>query len=198
MKLNAGLDPIIALVGAIGWFIVQALMNRRREADSWDEAERPPAPRPHVPDRQQGIPPQQIPRAGPKATTPPTMRPVILSPQRQNTPRPSPPRIPTPAPIVRTVAPARPVITPQLEGPVGADLAHLKQSQDSYARASHLQQSVAERLTAIDQQTSTHKPAAPKQRARPDMKILEAMRNPVTARQAFVASFVLNPPKALE
>lgn len=198
MKLNAGLDPIIALLGAIGWFIVQALMNRRREADSWDETERPTAPRPHVPDRQQGIPPQRIPHRGPKATTPPRMRPVILSPQRQNTPRPSPPRIPTPPPIVRTVAPARPVITPEIEGPTGADLAHLKQSQESYARASHLQQSVAERLSAIDQQTSKHKPTAPEQRARPETKILETMRNPVMVRQAFVASFVLNPPKALE
>jgi hypothetical protein len=76
----------------------------------------------------------------------------------------------------------------------------LRDSRQSYARAAKLQQDVASRLSTIEKQTTTAKPAEPKPRLRPPAAahILKTMHNPITVRQAFLASFVLNPPKALE
>jgi hypothetical protein len=199
MQLNAGLDPIIAIVIAVGWFVIQALVNRRREAESWDELETPPAPRPHVPEQNQGAPPTRIPQPGPKSTTPP-LRPVILTPQR---PAAQPPLRPAqPPPFVATTAPAptQTVIVREAEAPAETELSKLKESHQSYARAAGLQQAVQQRLSAINQQTTTHKPTAPKTRRRPaaTVNMLRTFRNPTTLRQAFLASFVINPPKSLE
>jgi hypothetical protein len=192
-ELNAGLDPIIAILVGVGWFIVKALMNRREDADSWGDMERPAPPRPQAP-------PPRTPQAG-SPTSPPPIRPaaVVLTPQKRS----APPRTPTlqPPPIVRTTAPHRPpIVISEREGPTAIELPKLKESRESYSRAASLQRTVAQRLTAIDQQTATHKPAAPKPRMRTisSAHILRTMRNPVTVRQAFLASFVLNPPKALE
>jgi hypothetical protein len=79
-------------------------------------------------------------------------------------------------------------------------LALLNQSQQSYSRAEHLHESVASRLSAIDKQMSSAKPAQPGQRARSTTaaNVFRTFRNPTTVRQAFLAQFVLNPPKALE
>src|SRR3954464_13042565 len=129
MKLNAGLDPIIAIIVGVGWFVVKALMNRRQDADSWDDAERPAAPRPHLPERNQGAPPPRIPQTAPP---PPRPAPVILSSER----RPTQP--PAPAPLVRTISPPRPIIIRQPESPATPDLAKLQQSRESYARAAGL------------------------------------------------------------
>src|SRR5438046_2887155 len=96
MKLNAALDPIIALLVGIGWFIVRAIMNRREDSDSWGQSEQP-GPRPHVPHRNVGTPPRRIDKPGPQALPPPVIRPLIL-PER-------------PAPVVRPAGPpAKPVI----------------------------------------------------------------------------------------
>jgi hypothetical protein len=198
MKLNAGIDPIIAILVGVGWFVVKALMNRREDADSWDDMERPAAPRPQPPTPNQS--PSRIPQAGSKTTlssNPPA--PVILSPPG----RAAPPMLPTskPPPIVRTTAPPRPpIVVSERKGPTSIELAKLKESRESYARAASLQRTVAQRLTAIDQQTTAHKATAPKARLRQTSSahILRTMRNTSTARQAFLASFVLNPPKALE
>jgi hypothetical protein len=200
MKLNAGLDPILAILVGVGWFIVKALMNRRAEADSWDDMEKPAAPGPQAPPHNQAPSPPRIPQAG-SQPSPPTVRPapVILTPQRRTAPPPTPTL--QPPPMVRTTTtPRPPIVISEREGPTAVELAKLKESRESYARAASLQRSVAQRLTAIDQQTTAHKPAAPKLHTRPaaSAHILRAMRNPVTVRQAFLASFVLNPPKALE
>ena len=194
MKLNAGLDPIIAILVGVGWFVVKALMNRREEADSWDDMERPAAPRPNLPPQSQSAPLPRIPQKN-AAPLPP---PVILTPQRKPTPPPIPAR-PT-VPVVRTIAPPRPVIIAEPEGPANVELAKMRESRESYARAANLQRSVAQRLAAVDQQTSTHKAAQPYVRLRPAAAahILRTFRNPTTVRQAFLASFVLNPPKSLE
>jgi hypothetical protein len=199
MKMNAGLDPIIAIVIAVGWFVIQALVNRRREADSWDESETPPAPRPHVPEQNQGTPPTRIPQPGPESTPPP-IRPVILTPQRPAAPPPVRPAQPPPFVLTTAPAPTRPIIVQEPERPIGIDLAKLKDSHESYARAAGLQQAVQQRLSAIDRQTTTHKPTAAKIRPRPAaaVNILRTFRHATTVRQAFLASFVLNPPKALE
>jgi hypothetical protein len=79
-------------------------------------------------------------------------------------------------------------------------MAALKESQELYARTQKLDKAVASRLASVERETSSPVPAAPKPRARPPASahILRTMRNPVTVRQAFLASFVLSPPKALE
>lgn len=94
----------------------------------------------------------------------------------------------------------QPVFILEEEGPGRADLARFKESQESYARAAKLQESVAERLSAINQQTSSAKPVEPRKRARSATAahVLRTFRNPITVRQAVLAQFVLNPPKALE
>lgn len=187
----AGIEPFVAILVAVGWFIVKAIFDRRRDADEWTELE---LPRP----------------------TRPTTAPPPLPTTQQTQPRPMAPRSPAP-PIQRNVPPVqRPTIPPPIqrrpeiirpiiiqeepEGPSRADLARLKDSQESYARASNLQASVASRLSAIDQQTAAHKPVLPVKRMRPASAahLLRTFRNPTTVRQAFLAQFVLNPPKALE
>ena len=162
MKLNAGLDPIIAILVGVGWFVVKALMNRREEADSWDDTERPAAPRPHLPQQNQGTPPPRIPQSTQPMPPPVRPSPVILAPQRKAAPPPIPSR--QPPPVVRTTNPSRPIIISEPEGPTNVELAKMQESRESYARGASLQRSVAQRLAAVDQQTATHKPAQPKAR----------------------------------
>jgi hypothetical protein len=161
--------------------------------------ERPAAPRPNVPPQNQGAPPPRIPQTHAQPLPPPVRpSPVILAPQRKLTP----PAIPSgqPPPVVRTTTPLRPVIIAESEGPAKAGLAKMGESRESYARGASLQKSVAQRLAAIDQQTVRHKPTQPAARFRPPAaaEVLRTFRNPKTIRHAFLASFVLNPPKALE
>jgi hypothetical protein len=174
MKFS-GIEPILAILAAVGWWIVKAIYDRKRDAEMWEEMEETPPARP-TPPRVLGIPP-----------------PVPQRPQQF-------PKPPAPPPIVRRSEPIRPVIIHEPEGPARREVPHMKQAQESYSRAAHLQQTVADRLRAIDQQTSTHKASAPPKRNRPTAapNVAQMFRNPVTVRQAFLAQFVLNPPKALE
>ena len=175
MKFS-GIEPILAILAAVGWWIVKAIYDRKRDAELWDGMEETPPPARPAPPRVPGLPPPLVPR-----------------PQ-------SMPGLPAPPPIVRSPDLIRPVIIAEDEGPTQREVPHLKHAQESYARASHIQQSVADRLQAIDLHTSTAKATTPKKRARPvaATNILRTFRNPVTIRQAFLAQFVLNPPKALE
>jgi hypothetical protein len=169
----AALNPLIALLIGIGWLIVKALQTRRKDADAWGELEQPPV-----------IPPQTPSRPGTIGRTT----------QRREAAPPVPPRR-----MTQTTSQYRPVII-QPRAPSAVELAALKESEELHARAQSLDKAVASRLAAIEQETKTAAPAAPKPRARPAVSahILRTMRNPVTVRQAFLASFVLNPPKALE
>lgn len=63
MEFRAALDPIIAILVAVGWFIVKALLNRSADVESWEEFERkpqpvpPPEPPPVIARKQQPLPP---------------------------------------------------------------------------------------------------------------------------------------------
>ena len=173
----AGIEPIIAILVAVGWFIVKALFDRRRDADEWTEME---LPRP----ARTAVPPPPPPRPPIQRTIPPAA--------------PAAGRIPPP--IARRPEIIRPVIVHDEEGPSRADTARFKESRELYARAAHLQQAVASRFSAIDQQTASAKPTQPQNRMRPVAapEVMRMFRNPTTIRQAFLAQFVLNPPKALE
>jgi hypothetical protein len=184
----AGIEPFVAILVAVGWFIVKALFDRRRDADEWTELELPRPTRPVAPPP---LPTQQTRPMAPRPAAPPIQRnvPPVMKPRS------------VPPPIARRPEVIRPVIIQdEPEGPTRAELARLRESQESYARAANLQASVASRLSAIDQQTAAHKPVQPVKRARPASAahLLRTFRNPTTVRQAFLAQFVLNPPKALE
>ena len=83
-------------------------------------------------------------------------------------------------------------------------LATLGKSTHAYHRATHLHETVAARMRHVDEQTEKHgKPLhAPVPLARginTDARAVVALlRQPATARQALLASFVLAPPKALQ
>ncbi|HUS34693.1 MAG TPA: hypothetical protein VM680_05005 [Verrucomicrobiae bacterium] len=177
----AGIEPFVAILVAVGWFIVKALFDRRRDADEWTEMELPRPTRPAAP-----VPPQPIQRTSSRPPAPP-----------------KPPanyRPPKPPPITARPPTIRPILVKEEEGPTRGELARLNQSQESYSRAEHLHESVANRLSAIDKQTASAKPTQPGKRttSAAAAHVVRTFRNPTTVRQAFLAQFVLNPPKSLE
>ena len=84
-------------------------------------------------------------------------------------------------------------------------LAHLEHNTQAYQRATHLHETVAAHMRRVNEQTEKHgKPLvaarfAPRDAGSPDARaVVVLLRQPATARQALLASFVLAPPKALE
>lgn len=84
-------------------------------------------------------------------------------------------------------------------------LVTLEQSTHAYQRASQLHEAVAARMQRVDDQTEKHgKPLAVTRLVHHQLGSADAravvalLRQPATARQALLASFVLAPPKALE
>lgn len=169
MELQAALDPIVAIIVGVGWFIVKALMNRRNEMDSWDEFEQPrPKSAPTIPA------PPPAPSSSP---TPPVIRPapviIVQAP---------PPVIPKPAPVVIQQA----------------ERARLEESRRAYERAAAIDDAVAKRLSAIDETVTKHKRATAQRRRDGVEDVIAKLRNPATARNAVLAAVILNPPKSME
>jgi hypothetical protein len=194
MMRLAAMDPLIALLIGIGWIVVKVLQTRKKDAESWgDLNEQPPASKPHVPSRGQGAPPAklQMPR---RNALPPMQR------QRPGIPQPRQPNPSSPRPIIQTVSPARKPQATQGQIAKNIELAALKESQELYARTQSLDKAVANRLASIEKETTSARPAPVQPRTRPlaSAHILRTMRHRTTARQALLASLVLNPPKALE
>ena len=84
-------------------------------------------------------------------------------------------------------------------------LAHLEHNTQAYQRATKLHETVAARMRHVDELTEKHgKPLAASRVVRRDIgspdarAVVALLRQPATARQALLASFVLAPPKALE
>jgi hypothetical protein len=179
MHLRAGVEPLIVIGIMIASAIYQAIAKRKQDNETWAEWDQPSQP---------PLPPQQ--------PVPPVIPTKAL---------PQPRAIVRQAPVVEKAPPPlpRPVIIHHdheaHEGP-DLELARLEQSQSVYARAANLQQRVETRLTEIDRQTVAHVPAAVRVKQRPvaAQKIVKSFQRPETIQQAFLASFVLNPPKALE
>ena len=89
--------------------------------------------------------------------------------------------------------------------PPTKSLANLEHTTQAYQRASKLHETVAARMRHVDEQTEKHgKPLAASRAVRRDVgspdarAVVALLRQPATARQALLASFVLAPPKALE
>lgn len=169
MELQAALDPIVAIIAGVGWFIVKALMNRRNDMDSWDEFEQP---------RPKSAPPLPAPAPAPSSPpAPPVIRPapviIVQAP---------PPVIPKPAPVV-------------IQQP---DLARMEESRRAYERAARIDDAVAKRLSEIDETVAKHKRATAQKRRNGVEDVIATMRNPATARNAVLAAVILNPPKSME
>ena len=80
------------------------------------------------------------------------------------------------------------------------EIASLKESASAYERASHLDKAVAQRFQQLEQQpvSITTTIESYKKRSAEIDSVVAMLRNPKTARQAVIASVILNPPKALE
>ncbi len=177
MKLDAAVSPLIAIVVAIGWAVLQGILKRKQDAEGWEEFDRPSAPVP--------------PRPKPPVIPPMTARPQTQAPRQASRP--------APLPVTRRPAPVPVPVRVEREGP-DIQLAHLNQSASAYQSAARLQQAVEGRMADVDRQTKAHRPAkvVQRERSRASRELLDSFRRPETVRQAFLASFVLNPPKALE
>ena len=84
-------------------------------------------------------------------------------------------------------------------------LAHLEHNTQAYQRATHLHETVAARMRHAGELTEKHgRPLAASRVVRRDIgspdarAVVALLRQPASARQALLASFVLAPPKALE
>jgi len=84
-------------------------------------------------------------------------------------------------------------------------LAHLEHNTQAYQRATHLHETVAARMRHVGELTEKHgRPLAASRVVRRDIgspdarAVVALLRQPASARQALLASFVLAPPKALE
>lgn len=84
-------------------------------------------------------------------------------------------------------------------------LAHLEHSTQAYQRATQLHETVAAHLRRVDEQTEKHgRPLLAPRAIRREggsadaRAVVALLRQPATARQALLASFVLAPPKSLE
>jgi hypothetical protein len=120
-------------------------------------------------------------------TKPVVIKPVIVSQQRSSKPAPT-------SPIVAK-------ILPPIEKSEG-DLefkSPLRESASAYERASSLQAKVEQRFRAVDQQTSTHRPTPVTRSTRHTHQFIRNLRKrPSALREAFVASLIFSPPKAME
>lgn len=75
----------------------------------------------------------------------------------------------------------------------------LRESASAYERASSLQAKVEQRFRAVDQQTSTHRPTPVTRSTRQTHQVIRNLRKrPSALREAFVASLIFSPPKAME
>ena len=145
------------------------------------------------------------------ASTPPSPPPII---RRQ-----TPPPPPLPVRVERESLPTEDEWQPSRESAptpwqdVSLDsqpaptkpLASLEHSTHAYQRATRLHETVAARMQRVDEQTEKHgrpltRPTVVQRDAgSADARAVVALlRQPATARQALLASFVLAPPKALE
>ena len=129
---------------------------------------------------------------------PPAAPPVFRIPERRQQPAPEPMVWREEArrvePLDRRAPAAPPVVTwtsaEEAEAPPGTTLAELSKSREAYQRAAELHKSVAARFKQVDERTARRR-AIPPIKANEFVKML---RDPRTARQAIVASLILDKP----
>lgn len=136
-----------------------------------------------------GRPPQ-----APRPVAPPPVRPAVVSvPRAVGVPPPVRPAFVT----VSSPSPT-PLPVPTVTSIESRDLAPLAESRSSYARASQLDIAMASHIRRVP---GAHVELTFVQRPDDSPEVTRAVglfKNARTARQAVMASFILNPPKALE
>jgi hypothetical protein len=131
-------------------------------------------------------------------TRPEPAPPPPLPPMVKQTPKPAPapgtfPRIP---PVLEKIDVAE---TPNLEQATEVfPLTQMAESQQDFQKAGRLSVQMTERMHQIDERVAHHgiksRTTVPSQTA----ELVRVLRQPTTARQAFVTSLVFGPPKALD
>lgn len=199
------MDPILLILGMIGFAIVSAISNhleKKKLREQEEEARRSGHPLPTQQRERQAPTPgsmadwqEQLRRMlNPEAS--PEVEPPVMHPMPEEPPAP-PPRA-TPPPTLPRAHPAS-----------------MRPSKALYEKAHQLQEQVARRVQIIeDQKTGMEKdvksdipqrPAPRVRRVRPTARrsapaqgAVRLLRNKYTIRDAFVASVILGPPAALE
>ena len=159
----------------------------------------PPRPRSNVPPappvmQRPAAPPVQRPGGG-------TMqRPIPPTATRPNPIPPQPGRgVARPAMMREPEAAVQPLPVPGVTRVATRDLANLSESQMAYQRASQLDDQAAQRIQRVPgTPVETTRVQGVKGRSPEVARTVGLFRNAATARQAFIASVIFNPPKALE
>jgi len=129
----------------------------------------------------------------PESASPPPLPPVVARTLKPATP-------PTPFPRIPSVLENIPVEeTPHVEQTARAyPLTRMAEARQDFKRASHLSAQVVERMHQVDEHVAHHliksRTTIPSQTA----ELVRVLRQPRSARQAFVTSLVFGPPKALD
>lgn len=212
----------IVLISALSNWIKQR--QERKQADAHEPMPQPgprPVARPLFEDEDiEGPPPTRpTPRpldwqeelrrllegAGPRPTPPPL-------PPPPPPPRPPPPRpamktsTSRPMPVFDEEGPAviRPIVVTATEaaGSVTAAAGRLKESAAAYQRGTQLSEAAEARLQTVLHQVASARPTVVRfgaaRSSESANRLREQLRNPVTARQAVLASVVLGPPRGLD
>ena len=174
--------------------IISSIIQSRKKAqeEARQRGEFPPSvPRPERPvthwPRNVGQWQEQLKRML-EENAPPVIRPVIV-PEKREAPSMPPPK-PAKAAAAQPHFPGIPAITDESEGPSIA-------SVSAHEHVSNMYDRVKQRLRAAGRHQTTHRPRAVRQRA-PVPTLRRLTRNPAALRDAFVASLIFSPPKALE
>ena len=129
----------------------------------------------------------------PETAAPPPLPPVV-----KRTPKPAPapsafPRIP---PVLEKIDVEA---TPNLEQATRVfPLTRMAESQRDFQKASQMSAQVAERMHQVDEHVSHHALKSRTMVSSQTAELVRVLRQPRTARQAFVTSLVFGPPKALD
>ena len=178
--------------------IISTIIQSRKKAqeEAQQRGELPPSvPRPERPERpvtqwprNVGQWQEQLKRMLEENAPPPVIRPIIVPEKREATS--IPPAKPVKAAVPQPHFPGTPALTDESEGPSIA-------SVSAHEHVSNMYDRVKQRLRAAGKHKTTHRPRVVHQRA-PVPTLHRLTRNPAALRDAFVASLIFSPPKALE
>lgn len=222
------MDPIVLILGFIGFAIVSAISNileKRQRKQQEEEARRTGGPLPEHEPEPDEPPPQTWPGGDwqeqlRRLLNPDEAPPVIQQPPREQ--RPASPTQPQP-PVQRSEPPRQPRHprhpqaphrTPPSRTPPPLQPASMAPSATMYEAAAGLQKQVAERVRQMEKKSSdmrkemksgmsAHGPSRPprhhiRERTAPSRRAVRWVQDPLLVRDAYVASVILGPPKALE
>jgi hypothetical protein len=212
LAVSTSWESLLVFLGLILISAISNWLKQKRQSDHPDSPAHPELrPRPYPPRRAAAMPPVTAPPAPPKRTSweeemrrllggePETIQPPAL---------PSPPPTPRAAPEAREIGAPMPALqipprTPVEESPNlelitrKLELARMAESAQAYQIGQQVPEQIAERLQQVDSQIAL--PGHGRRGVSPERsRGLNIVRDQSSARQAFIATLVFGPPKALE